>query len=82
MDSLLAVGALEGLLRPSSAGGQLASLTGGAAGEFDVVVFDGPSSGEVLRMVGAPERSRWGGGGVVGYKNGPLYRDVRMWRGA
>eukprot|EP00850_Spirogloea_muscicola_P006989 SM000034S12743 [mRNA] locus=s34:526534:530185:+ [translate_table: standard] len=57
MDSLLAVATLERLARPT--GGLLSPGDGSGEEAFDVVVFDGPSSSEVLRIFGAPERTRW-----------------------
>eukprot|EP00899_Mesostigma_viride_P018939 jgi/Mesvir1/27046/Mv20742-RA.1 len=52
MDAILAVGQLESMT--GAAGGSEAT---GAV--WDVVVYDGPSSTEVLRLFGAPERMKW-----------------------
>jgi arsenite-transporting ATPase len=60
MDTLLAVGALErlagitGLLNRQPTGSAWDS-----AGKYDVVVYDGPSNEDVLRLFGSPERARW-----------------------
>lgn len=59
MDTLLAVGALErlagitGLLNRQPTGSAWDS-----AGKYDVVVYDGPSNEDVLRLFGSPERAR------------------------
>lgn len=56
MDSILAVGALERLIQFI---GGTRSYTKELDGKFDIIIYDGISSEETLRMVGAAERSRW-----------------------
>lgn len=56
MDSILAVGALERLIGFIGGTG---NYTKELDGKFDMIIYDGISSEETLRMVGAAERSRW-----------------------
>lgn len=60
MDAILAAAVLERLAKP--AGGILDSsiaVPGMAEKNFDVIVYDAPSSAEALRVLGSPKRSRW-----------------------
>ncbi|KAG6544438.1 hypothetical protein Mapa_014076 [Marchantia paleacea] len=56
MDSLLAIGLLDSL---SKFTGNSIKLRPKSTEQYDVVVYDGPSSEETLRIIGAPERARW-----------------------
>lgn len=61
MDTLLAAGALERLTNVTGIlNRQPTGTAWDAAGKFDVVVYDGPSNQDILRLFGAAERSRWG----------------------
>lgn len=55
MDSVLAVGALERLIQLI---GGTRRYTKELDRKFDMIIYDGISSEETLRMVGAAERSR------------------------
>lgn len=55
MDSVLAVGALERLIQLI---GGTRRYTKELDRKFDMIIYDGISSEETLRMVGATERSR------------------------
>eukprot|EP00271_Cylindrocystis_brebissonii_P023168 TRINITY_DN943_c0_g1_i1.p1 TRINITY_DN943_c0_g1~~TRINITY_DN943_c0_g1_i1.p1 ORF type:complete len:337 (+),score=80.34 TRINITY_DN943_c0_g1_i1:71-1081(+) len=69
MDLAVAAAVLERLAKP--AGGLLSFMTASSGGKkgapakgledekFDVVVFDGASNNELLRLVAFPERARW-----------------------
>ncbi|KAL3680330.1 hypothetical protein R1sor_023286 [Riccia sorocarpa] len=56
MDSFLAIGLLDSL---SNFTGNLVKSRSRSTEQYDVVVYDGPSSEETLRIIGAPERTRW-----------------------
>ncbi|KAL2612740.1 hypothetical protein R1flu_024432 [Riccia fluitans] len=56
MDSFLAIGLLDSL---SNFTGNSVKLKPRSTEQYDVVVYDGPSSEETLRIIGAPERTRW-----------------------
>ncbi|OAE20730.1 hypothetical protein AXG93_154s2050 [Marchantia polymorpha subsp. ruderalis] len=54
MDSFLAIGLLDSL---SNFTGNSIKLRPKSTEQYDVVVYDGPSSEEILRIIGAPERA-------------------------